>query len=58
VGVQSKGPRLQKLRAVLLLIKASYTYPPTNCIAAVELHGDVSLTTADATQTTQCSGSP
>ncbi|MDB5345774.1 MAG: hypothetical protein JWP89_4151 [Schlesneria sp.] len=41
VGLQSKGPRLQKLRAVLLLIEATMTYPESHAYAAVEFQGDV-----------------
>lgn len=50
VGKQSKGPRLQRLRAVLLLVKATADYPDTNAFAAVEFQGDVFLATADATK--------
>lgn len=53
VGTQSKGPRLQKLRAVLLLVQATNKYPDAYALAAVELFGDVSLTTASASATTK-----
>lgn len=48
VGIQSKGPRLQKLRAVLLLIEATKTYPQTHAYAAVEFQGDVYLGSGSA----------
>lgn len=51
VGAQSRGPRLQRLRAVLLLIETAVGYPDINGSAAVEFLGDVSLTTADAAST-------
>lgn len=53
VGLQSKGARLQKLRAVLLLVQATDSYPDSHSYAAVELFGDVSLTTADRSIGTQ-----
>lgn len=51
VGVQSKGQRLQRLRAVLLLIKKADSYPETPSFAAVEFQGDVYLTSANSTAT-------
>ncbi len=53
VGVQSKGQRLQRLRAVLLLIKSAEGYPETTSYAAVEFQGDVFLSSADPTKSTQ-----
>lgn len=50
VGVQSKGPRLQRLRAALMLVKATANYPDVNVYAAVELQGDVFVSSADATK--------
>jgi hypothetical protein len=41
VGPQSKGPRLQRLRAALLLINATKHYPEKMVYVAVEFQGDV-----------------
>jgi hypothetical protein len=53
VGAQSKGPRLQRLRAVLLLIKSAEHYPQKNVFTAVEFQGDVFVTTADISETVE-----
>jgi hypothetical protein len=53
VGAQSKGPRLQRLRAVLLLIKSAEHYPQKNVFTAVEFQGDVFVTTADRSETVE-----
>lgn len=41
VGAQSKGPRLQRLRAALLLFSAKQRHPESRPAIAVEFHGDV-----------------
>jgi hypothetical protein len=50
VALQSKGPRLQRLRAVLFLIRALSGYPETNFLACVEFQGDVFATRGDTNQ--------
>ncbi|QDU26280.1 hypothetical protein ETAA8_13570 [Anatilimnocola aggregata] len=50
VGPQAKGPRLQKLRAILMLVEATAEFPDVTTFAAVELHGDVSVSSSDSTE--------
>lgn len=47
VGAQSKGPRLQRLRAALLLLEAKKANPHSRPIIAVELMGDVFRSESD-----------
>jgi len=50
-AAQSKGPRLQKLRAAELLLDSLDKYELVNVCCATELDDDVTLTTASTTET-------
>lgn len=53
VGLQSKGPRLQRLRAALLLLRHIDEYPEKVCFCAVEFQGDVLLVEASVDGTSE-----
>ena len=50
VGRQSKGPRLQRLRAALFLVEATKLGNATVFYAAVEFEGDVHRASADSSK--------
>lgn len=53
VGAQSKGPRLQRLRAALLLIRKLDSYPDEVTYCAVEFQGDVFVCEANDARTSE-----